>query len=221
MRDQRRPLLVVSPHLDDAVLSVGQVLAGSPGGVVVTVFAGVPDGDVLAPYDRACGFTSSRQAMTQRRAEDERALRLLEARPGHLDFLAHDYGGPDRDGDEAVVAGLAAAIAEARPCAVLGPAGILHPDHERVARLWPLAARRAGAEAVYAYEELPYRVRSPRRAARVVADLEAVRGARRATLPAGEAGRKAWAMLAYVSQLRYVFPLDCMGPENVWALSEA
>jgi len=35
-------MLVVSPHLDDAVLSCGRLLAGRPGSVVATVFAGVP-----------------------------------------------------------------------------------------------------------------------------------------------------------------------------------
>ena len=31
------PLLVFSPHLDDAVLSLGNVIAANPGSVVVTV----------------------------------------------------------------------------------------------------------------------------------------------------------------------------------------
>lgn len=35
-------LLVVSPHLDDAVLSCGCWLASRPGAAVVTVFAGRP-----------------------------------------------------------------------------------------------------------------------------------------------------------------------------------
>jgi hypothetical protein len=36
--------VVLSPHLDDAVLSVGRFLAANPGTVVITVFAGIPDG---------------------------------------------------------------------------------------------------------------------------------------------------------------------------------
>lgn len=35
--------VVLSPHLDDAVLSVGRFLAASPGTVAVTVFAGIPN----------------------------------------------------------------------------------------------------------------------------------------------------------------------------------
>ena len=41
-----KPVLVVSPHLDDAVYSAGQFLAGRPGAVVVTMFAGQGSGVV-------------------------------------------------------------------------------------------------------------------------------------------------------------------------------
>lgn len=204
-------LVVISPHLDDAVLSVGQVLGGCPGAVVITLLAGIPDGDAVTDYDRNCGFTSSRQAMRQRRAEDRRALAILGAEPCHLDFLPRQY--EDDAGDEAMVRELAARIVALEPSAVAGPVGIMHPDHERVARLWPRAARQAAAP-LYAYEELPYRVKSRRRAE---AAVRALAGERRpADLPAADVGLKARAMLAYVSQLRFVFPLDCLTPEHVW-----
>jgi LmbE family N-acetylglucosaminyl deacetylase len=208
-------LVVISPHLDDAVLSVGQVLGGSPGAVVITLLAGVPDGDAVTDYDRGCGFTSSRQAMRQRRAEDRRALAILGAEACHLDFLPRQY--EDDAGDEAMVRELAARIAALEPSAVAGPVGIMHPDHERVARLWPRAVRQAaGAVPLHAYEELPYRVKSRRRAEVAVRALAGER--RPSDLPAADVGLKAQAMLAYVSQLRFVFPLDCLTPEHVWRL---
>jgi LmbE family N-acetylglucosaminyl deacetylase len=211
------PLVVISPHLDDAVLSVGQVLGGSPGAVVITVLAGVPAGDAVTDYDRSCGFSGSRQAMRQRRAEDRRALAILGAEPCHLDFLARQYR--DDAGDEAIVRELADRIAALEPSAVLGPVGIVHPDHERVARLWPGAVRRAaGAAPVFAYEELPYRIKSRRRAEAAVRAFTGGRPARPAVLPAADVGLKAQAMLAYVSQLRLVFPLDCLTPECLWLL---
>ena len=62
-----QPALIVSPHLDDAVLSVGQVMAGRPDMTVATVFSGVPrrcgPGD-LTTYDRDCGFTSAAKAIS-------------------------------------------------------------------------------------------------------------------------------------------------------------
>jgi LmbE family N-acetylglucosaminyl deacetylase len=212
-------LVVISPHLDDAVLSVGQLLGGHPGAIVITVLAGVPDGDAVTDYDRSCGFASSRQAMHQRRAEDRRALGILGAQPYHLDFLSRMYG--DRADDEAVVCVLAERISALSPTAVAGPVGIFHPDHEWVARLWPQAARRAAPDAQrYAYEELPYRVKSRRRAAAAVGALATGHQATATELPMTDVGSKAHAMLAYVSQLRFVFPLDCLTPEHLWRLGE-
>jgi LmbE family N-acetylglucosaminyl deacetylase len=212
-------LVVVSPHLDDAVLSAGQVLGGHRGATVVTVLAGVPDGDAVTEFDRGSGFTSSRQAMRQRRVEDRRALGILGAEAEHLDFLSRQYRA-EAD-DEAVVAELAARIATRRPSAVLGPVGIVHPDHEWVAALWPRAARLAAAGVpLYAYEELPYRVKSRRRAEAAAAAFAARHHARPACLPSADAGQKAHAMLAYVSQLRSVFPLDCLTPEHLWRLGD-
>ncbi len=40
--DELARVVVVSPHLDDAVLGCGQLLAAWPGATVVTVFAGKP-----------------------------------------------------------------------------------------------------------------------------------------------------------------------------------
>jgi LmbE family N-acetylglucosaminyl deacetylase len=207
-------LLVISPHLDDAVLSAGQTLAAHPGSVVVTVFAGVPDDGGLDDYDRACGFRSSREAMLHRRREDEEALALLGASPRHLDFTPSV--GENVHGDGEIAAALDGVIAAERPAAVVGPAGIVHPDHRQVARAWPAVA--VGRGDAYAYEELPYRVKAPRRAADAVAALRAAFGAAEASLPAADEGVKAKAMLAYASQLRLVFPLVCLSPERLWRL---
>jgi len=47
-------VLAVSPHLDDAVLSTGRLLAACAGAVVVTVLAGFPEpGLALTDWDRA------------------------------------------------------------------------------------------------------------------------------------------------------------------------
>ena len=54
------PVVVVSPHLDDAVLSCGQLLAASREAIVLTVFSAGPDeGAPLTDWDRACGFVSA------------------------------------------------------------------------------------------------------------------------------------------------------------------
>ncbi|KAB0640285.1 PIG-L family deacetylase, partial [Burkholderia territorii] len=87
--------LVVSPHLDDAVFSCGQLLAQSPGSVVVTVFAGIPaHGTAAPPWDRRAGFRTADEAMRTRRDEDRRALGTLGAHAVWLDFLDDQYDTP-------------------------------------------------------------------------------------------------------------------------------
>ena len=85
-------MLVISPHLDDAVFGCGRLIAAHPGSVVVTVFAGVPrDPERLTEWDAACGFRSAAEAVATRRREDQAALALLDATPRWLDFCDSQY----------------------------------------------------------------------------------------------------------------------------------
>jgi hypothetical protein len=81
--------VVVSPHLDDAVLSVyGQL---GPETTVVTVLAGLPPEGFLSDWDRQSGATDSRARIAARREEDHRALERSAALPAHLDFPDRQY----------------------------------------------------------------------------------------------------------------------------------
>jgi LmbE family N-acetylglucosaminyl deacetylase len=89
-----RAALVISPHLDDAILGAGQFIAGRPDCVATTVFAGTPAAQaVLTSYDDKCGFSSAAEATDARRAEDLEALSVLQAKAVHLDFVDSQYGG--------------------------------------------------------------------------------------------------------------------------------
>jgi LmbE family N-acetylglucosaminyl deacetylase len=81
--------VIVSPHLDDAVLSVFAVLDTQT--TVVTVFAGLPPAGILSPWDAASGATDSRQRIAERRDEDLRALERSGARAVHLAFHDRQY----------------------------------------------------------------------------------------------------------------------------------
>jgi LmbE family N-acetylglucosaminyl deacetylase len=75
-------LVVVTPHLGDAVQGCGELIASHPGAVVVTVFAEIPaDAYVVSEWDAACGFSSPRQAVTVHRREDREAMDRLDAEP--------------------------------------------------------------------------------------------------------------------------------------------
>jgi hypothetical protein len=83
--------VVLSPHLDDAVLSVWHVLT-APGPIdVTTVFAGIPEPGFVTPLDGSHGAEESASWMRQRRIEDRNALRLAGRVPRHFELLDIQY----------------------------------------------------------------------------------------------------------------------------------
>jgi len=155
------PALIVSPHLDDAVLSVGQVMAGRPDMTVATVFSGVPRScQQLTEYDRNCGFESAELAISARRHEDALALGTLYARPVWLDFVDHQYQHGQPANEAAIVDGLAVVADEIGPRLLIGPLGLAHPDHHTTRRAYQRLVADCGIEA-WLYEDLPARVLWP------------------------------------------------------------
>ena len=125
---RRGRLLIISPHLDDAVFSCANLLLENPGAVVVTVFAGIPAKRNDVPdWDRSCGFTSTRQAMLARRREDRLALRLLGAEPHWLGFLDFQYREQASPGE--IPLALLHVLQRYRPARVAVPLGLHHLDH--------------------------------------------------------------------------------------------
>ena len=189
----RGRVVVVSPHLDDTVLSLGATVArAARAGAQVhslTVFAYGDEDLPAAPWDVACGFASAGSARAARRAEDARGCALVGAIPEWLPFFDVEYG-PDRHTDdelweriEPLLAGAAAVLIPGFPLAV--------SDHERLARL---VLTRAHGPAIGLYAEQPYaswRIMS--RGGRAGAgELEASDGARNTVHVAlgGERGRR-------------------------------
>lgn len=82
-------IVVVSAHLDDAVLSCYGAL--SPAATVVTVFAGFPPPGTLGSWDAAGGSTDSRARIAERREEDRNALDRSGAAHLHLEFPDVQY----------------------------------------------------------------------------------------------------------------------------------
>ena len=129
--------MVVSPHSDDGVLSLGAAIASwaRRGAVVelLTVLALDPaSGAPAGGWDVRAGFGTEGEAAAQRRDEDRAACAILGARAAWLPFGSVDY---ERHGDEADVR--AAVAAElARADAILLPGSPLtHPDHAWLGRL--------------------------------------------------------------------------------------
>jgi LmbE family N-acetylglucosaminyl deacetylase len=122
-------LLVISPHLDDAVFACGDLLAAHPGSTVATVFAGVPEGfNGLTEWDAICGFVSARDAVLGRRREDETALAVLGAHPRWLAFRDAQYGEPARSVE--ITRELRRIVKDISCDTVVFPLGLFHSDHE-------------------------------------------------------------------------------------------
>jgi LmbE family N-acetylglucosaminyl deacetylase len=125
-------IVVVSPHLDDAVLGCSYLMAAHPGVTVVTVFAGRP-AEYPRPmqhWDTLCGFVAGDEVHVARRAEDTAALAVFDATPVWLDYVEHSYlERADWVRPAAIVDELAVTIAALAPTAVFAPFGLGNPDH--------------------------------------------------------------------------------------------
>jgi LmbE family N-acetylglucosaminyl deacetylase len=155
--DPQAPVLLLSPHWDDAVLDCWALLAGDAPLQVVNVFAGVPASGRLGAWDAITGARDSAARAGERIAEDRAALALAGREPVNLPFLDAQYRPPPPAPTlaelDAAVAGAVAAASRA-----LVPAGLgNHPDHLLVRR-YGRALLAAGIP-VTLYAELPYGVR--------------------------------------------------------------
>jgi LmbE family N-acetylglucosaminyl deacetylase len=147
-------LLAVSPHLDDAVLSCGLSLAAHSNAIVSTVFTAAPERNMTTDWDRDSGFAGAFEAMRARKAEDERALKLLGASPLHLPFCDAQY--QSSPSEQAVATALKEILCETKPAALLVPLGLFHSDHTLVADACLASVESFDAPAVFAYEDVPY-----------------------------------------------------------------
>jgi hypothetical protein len=153
--DPGAPSLVLSPHLDDAVIDCWSLLAGPADLRVVNVFAGVPRSGRVAYFDRLAGATDSAVHVEERILDDRDALGRAGRRALNLDFLAEAYraGRPEpsfRELDAALVAGTSRAARVYAPAAL----GESHPDHALL-RDYALALAACGVPACL-YADMPY-----------------------------------------------------------------
>ena len=183
-------LVVVSPHVDDAALSLGAAISRAVrSGThvrILTVLAGDPGSNAPAgEWDRKSGFRTAGEAATARRAEDATACARLGASASWLPYSDNQYerGGSDDEIRTAVVESVGA------PLVLLPGFPLHHPDHRWLRELLEPAfpPERRGF-----YVEQPY-------AATAAADPPGDGWNRlRATL--GDQRRKLAACRAYASQ---------------------
>lgn len=150
-------IVVISPHFDDAVFSCGQLLSAVSAPTVVTVFTACPaDGGMLTDWDGRCGFASAAKAMQGRRAENDQALSLLQAKGIDLDFLDAQYPQLPHNNAELLIDTLATTVSQLQPSTVIFPLGLFHSDHVRVSDALITLSPRFNTIRWIAYEDIPY-----------------------------------------------------------------
>jgi LmbE family N-acetylglucosaminyl deacetylase len=148
---------VLSPHLDDAVLSCFAELDAGAG--VITVFAGLPPSDAEpSNWDRCCGFDDAVEHMLARRAENDTVLDGLDVAHDELGFpeAPHaDAGHPPRPTPVELAALITLRVPVGRR--LLAPVALSptpNPDHVLLRDAALLLA--AGGWRVELYGDLPH-----------------------------------------------------------------
>jgi LmbE family N-acetylglucosaminyl deacetylase len=148
---------VLSPHLDDAVWSLGAAIhtwARSTTVNVITVLAGDPlSTERAGVWDAASGFPSEGEAARDRRAEDRAACAILGARAVWLSFSDQQYGA--RPPDDVVWEAVLPAVGDADTVLIPG-FPLVHPDHRWLCGL--ALGRRSSGWRVGLFVEQPYGV---------------------------------------------------------------
>ncbi len=221
-----RRVLAVSPHLDDAALSVGATLADltaqSADVHVVTLCAGAPTESLSAvarTFHTTCGLPEDASAVALRINEDRAAMDELGAHVHHCGFLDAIYrrapDGPwlcrhdramfddlplDRDGllDE-LSREISRILDAVVPDLVLTCAAVGdHVDH-RLTKAAVLNAVSGTETRVLLWEDLPYAINHP--------PVTTTPPLTRTTPP--EAWQRKWRAIArYTTQIRMLWPAD-------------
>lgn len=149
--DPQGVTVVLSPHLDDAVLGAFTVLAGAGEVLVVNVCDGVPPAGHASDWVRLCGGSDDAEQMRLRFGEDRAALATVGRRAIGLGFLEADERSLQAD-PEAIAGALAAAVPAASR--LIAPVGMgSHPDHLAASAA---AAGFAARLPVELYADIPY-----------------------------------------------------------------
>ncbi|MBK0377240.1 PIG-L deacetylase family protein [Streptomyces californicus] len=153
--DLEHSVIVVSPHFDDGVLSLGGLLYRlGRRATLVTVFGGAPVGAVDASdWDRRCGFDDPQSAVRTRQREDATACRLLGIGRLALSHPDNPYDPPDAELDHLTDFLTSHA---ARESTLLVCAGIGNEDHARVRDAVVAVRTAADGPSIWLYADLPY-----------------------------------------------------------------
>ena len=162
--------IILSPHYDDASLSLGGYICSQENKsrvVVVTFFSGIPNKTFSTKWDRLSNFSNDVSAVQQRQKENQKALNSCGAEKVDLTFLDYQYRQAldntvqVKDLEKQIEIELAA-YPNYR-LKIFGPAyfgdEITHPDHALLHQAFlalALKYQNDSAKTFFVYEDFPY-----------------------------------------------------------------
>jgi LmbE family N-acetylglucosaminyl deacetylase len=162
-------IIVLSPHYDDAVLSLGGLLAKHVHpAVVATFFTALPTQATSTPWDARSGFSSSNDAIPARIQENTQALRMLGAEIKDFGYQDYQYrqhaSSTEAELQQEIAQDIQALVASYgdKNVEVYAPSiflpDITHPDHALLHRAFKDVAEQYPKKNItfYYYEDYPY-----------------------------------------------------------------
>lgn len=149
-------VVLLSPHLDDAVINCWHAL-DSGNATVTTIFSGIPNKHTYRIWDALGGEADGYKMMQRRRAENAEALEFARgASHIDLDFMDNQYRRGQKPSVDDIVADIL--LRSPKDCSFLAPlAGSRlrrHPDHV-LARKAGISLMQKGYEVSF-YPDAPY-----------------------------------------------------------------
>jgi LmbE family N-acetylglucosaminyl deacetylase len=161
--------IIISPHFDDAALSLGGLLSREDRpALVATFFTDPPETATTTKWDKLAGFTDSSDIKKIRTEENHKAMGLFKAETATYSYMDDEYG-RDESGEELQsdlaqdIQTLIAAHAN-QTVYIYAPAlfteGLTHPDHEVLHKAFVDVANGFPNKNVkfFFYEDLPYTI---------------------------------------------------------------
>ncbi len=222
-----QPIVVISTHLDDAVLSCAQFIHAHSDVTVITVLAGAPDAFHEGYNSRTTGEPFAPNAIKKRRDEDAEAMSMLSAHYVWLEFHDNDYLQvlTRSDDKQEIRDALSQVLEERRPKSVLSPLGLFHPDHLAVSDACLELAKKSAYE-WYLYLDMPYGLAMPKAVPERLATVEKTVNLATPELFSGDPDIKRNVMKLYATQFaptksnhRRGFRATMKAPEQFWKIT--
>lgn len=167
---KEKVLIVLSPHFDDAVLSVGGIISEFDGPRYIVTFFGTPTSTAqyLTAWDKMSGFAKSLDTREARKKENERAAKIIGAKIINEDYVDFQYKKRTTTDSLVIQSSIEKSIDQILSSmgnalvTIIGPSYFgdadTHPDHLLLSKAFAEVIKNKNHPnaTFYFYEDLPY-----------------------------------------------------------------